>query len=207
MKTIYRIALAAVIFLTSNVNLKAMTVVVNVEDFEFNPGDFVINLGDSVKFMWDNSAGIHSTTSTTIPAGAAPWDQPISSINPVFIYVPTVSGSYHYNCSTHPSLMIGQFTVMPSSGINDLPTLAFLSLNVTNPIINELNIIYDLSQTTTLSIKMFNVDGKVVYSFVSATQVPGKYAQSFALSNLSKGTYLVILETKDVVLSKKVLLQ
>ncbi len=69
-----------------------------------------LSLGDTVVWIWDN--GLHTTTSTTIPAGATPWDEVISSSSPSYMYVPTVPGIYNYKCIPHESMgMTGSFTV------------------------------------------------------------------------------------------------
>lgn len=70
-----------------------------------------IELGDTIKWEWDN--GSHTTTSTTIPAGATAWDEPINSGSTTFIYVPSVAGTYNYKCTPHQAMgMVGSFTVI-----------------------------------------------------------------------------------------------
>ncbi|OFY83068.1 MAG: hypothetical protein A3F72_18920 [Bacteroidetes bacterium RIFCSPLOWO2_12_FULL_35_15] len=208
MKTVYKIFIAIVLIFSCNLNFKASTILINVEDFEFNPGDFTINIGDTIKWAWDNSAGMHTTASTSIPAGALPWDQEISSLNPVFTYIPTIAGSYSYICSQHFSTgMFGHFTVLPASGIIEKWSGASFELNITNPVIEEFQLVYNIPETTLLKIRMFNILGEAIYSFVSTAQVAGKYSHTYMLPSLSKGMYLITLETKDRVLSKKVLLQ
>lgn len=73
-----------------------------------------IQLGDTIKWEWDN--GSHTTTSTTIPAGAASWDEAINSTSTSFIYVPSVTGTYDYKCIPHQAMgMVGSFTVICNS--------------------------------------------------------------------------------------------
>ncbi|MEI7801668.1 MAG: hypothetical protein WCI97_03375, partial [Bacteroidota bacterium] len=67
-----------------------------------------MNLGDTVKWVW--VSGTHTTTSTSIPAGATAWDHNMSSSSTSFIYVPNVSGTYNYHCSIHTT-MLGSFVV------------------------------------------------------------------------------------------------
>lgn len=89
----------------------ATTQIVNVQNFSFAPSSFTINLGDTVKWVW--ISGVHTTTSTTIPSGAANWNHDInpSPANNSFIYVPSVAGTYNYLCDIHPAQMPGSFTV------------------------------------------------------------------------------------------------
>lgn len=109
-------------FLILAFNSFSFTQIVNVANTVFSPGNFTINLGDSVKWVW--VSGSHTTTSTTIPAGATAWNSTISQNITSFTYVPNVIGTYNYHCTIHPT-MIGQFTVAcptPSvSIINPVP--------------------------------------------------------------------------------------
>lgn len=85
---------------------------VNVQNFSFSPSSFSMNLGDTVE--WVLVFGEHTTTSTTIPAGAAVWNNPINAANQSFKYVPTVAGTYNYRCNIHPT-MLASFTVVCST--------------------------------------------------------------------------------------------
>jgi trimeric autotransporter adhesin len=82
----------------------------------FSPSSFSMNLGDTVQ--WVLGSGYHTTTSTTIPSGAAPWDYAfVPSTDTVFSYVPADTGTYNYNCTYHSGLgMAGSFRVGPSAG-------------------------------------------------------------------------------------------
>src|SRR5271169_2261815 len=77
----------------------SFTQIVTVQNHVFTPASFTINLGDTVKWTWLN--GSHTTTSLTIPAGAATWDHPINTSSKSFIYVPSVAGVYNYKCTPH----------------------------------------------------------------------------------------------------------
>ena len=67
--------LFVIIFLHVFFSLSATEFTVQVSNFQFTPSALTISLGDVVKFVWVN--GSHTTTSATIPAGAASWDKPI----------------------------------------------------------------------------------------------------------------------------------
>jgi plastocyanin len=83
--------------------------VVNVQNFQFSPTNFTAAVGDIVRFTWID--GSHTTTSQTVPAGAAGWDEPITSANTSFDYVITTPGDYTYWCTPHAPEMNGSFTV------------------------------------------------------------------------------------------------
>lgn len=103
--------LPVIILLATAHQASATKVTVNVQNFTFSPASFSINIGDTVMWNWIN--GTHTTTSLTIPAGAAAWDQPISISSKTYIYVPSVVGTYNYKCTPHftPQGMQANFTV------------------------------------------------------------------------------------------------
>jgi plastocyanin len=89
----------------------SFTQIVNVKNFSFSPVSFTINIGDTIR--WVYVSGTHTTTSLTIPAGAAAWDHPINSSSTSFTYVPTKTGTYNYKCTFHFAMgMQGDFTVV-----------------------------------------------------------------------------------------------
>ena len=89
----------------------SFTQIVNVKNFTFTPASFTINIGDTIR--WVYVSGSHTTTSLTIPAGAAAWDHPINSSNTSFTYIPAKAGVYNYKCTFHFAMgMKGSFTVV-----------------------------------------------------------------------------------------------
>jgi plastocyanin len=108
------IALLVMIFSLSGFSTKW---VVTVADFQFAPSSISnVNVGDTIRWVW--VSGVHTTTSTSIPAGALTWDQPIDATNTFYEYHATVTGIYNYYCMHHPTTMIASFTV-----IGTTPTL------------------------------------------------------------------------------------
>jgi len=87
------------------------TVYVNVMDTFFDPSDFTVQPGDFVK--WTLMQGSHTTTSNTIPSGAASWDYTFTGVGDSFVYEVTETGSYNYECLIHPG-MNGSFSTVAS---------------------------------------------------------------------------------------------
>jgi plastocyanin len=87
----------------------ATTHVVTVQNFSFTPATFTAVVGDTVEWEW--VAGTHTTTSLTIPGGAATWNNNITSSATTFKYKVTVAGTYNYWCAIHQTMMEGSFTV------------------------------------------------------------------------------------------------
>jgi len=85
------------------------THIVNAGGTSFSPNSVSAKVGDTIKFVW--SSGTHTTTSTSVPTGAATWDSPLTSSNTSFIYIITVAGTYNFKCTIHASMgMTGSFT-------------------------------------------------------------------------------------------------
>ena len=82
---------------------------VQVSNFQFSPASVNAVLGDTIKWVYVN--GFHTTTSTTIPAGATVWDAKMQSPGATFLYKLTVQGTYNYECTVHPTVMQGAIVV------------------------------------------------------------------------------------------------
>jgi len=84
---------------------------VHVGNYYFNPTALSVNVGDTMRWVWDN--GSHTTTSSSIPAGATAWDHPINSSNTFYEYHITVAGTYNYVCTPHAGMgMVASFTAI-----------------------------------------------------------------------------------------------
>jgi len=98
-------------------NANATKHVVTVQNFSFTPSSLTINLGDTMEWTFVN--GTHTTSSTTIPAGATIWSNSIDAAHLKFDYVPAVTGTYNYHCNIHPTTMIASFTVVcPAASVS-----------------------------------------------------------------------------------------
>jgi len=208
MKKISTLCISALMLTFWSFKTNATTVIVNVEDFEFDPAIFTINVGDQVMWMWDNSAGQHTTTSTTIPAGAASWDEVIGQNSQMFTYTATVPGSYDYVCLYHQSMgMIGHFTVNGTTGIAGIPTAPSLFIKGSNPATKELVINYGVPLNSKLNLEMFDILGKPVRTFILSEKPAGTYTETYSVADLKKGIYILQLEASNVKTTSKIIIQ
>ncbi len=82
---------------------------IEVKDNAFSPADLTACSGDTIK--WVLTQGTHTTSSDSIPAGAASWDQLLMSGGvTTYTLVLTTVGDYDYYCKVHPS-MVGRIVV------------------------------------------------------------------------------------------------
>jgi plastocyanin len=95
--------------------------VVNVQNFSFTPASIPnVQLGDTIRWVW--LSGSHTTTSTTIPSGAATWDSPLNSSNTSFEYKVVVAGTFNYKCTPHASMgMTGSFSTASAATLSVAP--------------------------------------------------------------------------------------
>lgn len=84
------------ICMLTSIGVQATTWNVQVEDFQFSPASLNVKVGDVIHWVW--ASGFHTTTSLTIPAGAAPWVEGISTTSKTFDYTVTTIGTYNYQC-------------------------------------------------------------------------------------------------------------
>lgn len=102
--------LAAVLAIASVSAASAATIRVRVQDFKFQRASITAHVGDVVIWQWVN--GMHTTTSTSVPAGARTWNSPIDSTHTQFRYRIQVAGTYQYQCNFHFAQgMVGTITV------------------------------------------------------------------------------------------------
>jgi|SRR6185312_10156318 len=105
--------LAALSFFIYPSRVKSTIIYIRVENYAFSPSSVVCNVGDTVKWEW--VAGTHTTTSTSVPAGAATWSQAMNSNSTTFMYKVLIPGMYNYQCNFHFAMgMVGTISASPS---------------------------------------------------------------------------------------------
>ena len=198
--TLFLTAMLAGIFYSN-----AAIFTVSVGHLLFTPSDFTVNTGDTILWTW--TEGSHTTTSTQIPGGAMGWDEAINDNSPVFVYVPVIAGSYNYVCSPHASMgMTGHFTVINTSGITE-NLLEGATLNSALLGNDELLVKYNLPSSSVVSVRLYNLIGNVVSTFMSDVRMPaGAYEEKYALPSLRSGIYMLQLQTSEGALTKRILI-
>lgn len=158
-------------------------------DFTFNPSSLTgVHVGDTVMWMW--VSGAHTTTSVSIPAGAAPWDAMITSSTTSFSYKVTVAGTYNYKCTPHAPNMSGSFVALPATGVGGVKEdqLAVFP----NPASSMLQVKFS-DKAINATVQLFNTSGAVVFSarYVNAQDA------TIDLRNQPAGIYYVRVNTAD----------
>lgn len=110
-----KILLFSLIF-AINLPVSATVHKIRVSNFQFSPKRVNAVAGDTILFVY--KIGFHTTTSTTIPVGAAPWDSPMDVNTTRFSYVVNIPGTYNYICLPHAAEMQGVIRVFANKPAN-----------------------------------------------------------------------------------------
>jgi hypothetical protein len=101
----------------------------------------------------------------------------------------------------------GATSVEPEDITETLPTDFNLHQNFPNPFNPSTTIRFDVPQSSLVSLKVYNLLGEVVATIVDGENLSqGSYQVTWDSQNLASGIYLYQLETKDVTVSKKMIL-
>lgn len=182
---------------------------VNTSDFVFTPANLPnVFVGDTIKWVWISGMH-HTTTSATIPGGAAAWDAPLHSSSTTFSYVVTVPGNYSYVCTPHQPSMAGTFiaNVVGITPIGtEVPAKFSLSQNYPNPFNPVTDIKFDIAKSSFVKLTVMNILGQEVETLVNEQMTAGSYKYDWNASALPSGIYFYMLEADGFVDTKKMML-
>lgn len=189
-KLLFRSALSllsALFFL----NAQAAIHVVQVLGGSFSPNTMSVNVGDTVR--WTFTGGSHTTTSTSVPGGAATWDSPINSGTTSFDYKVTVAGTYNYKCTPHN--FTGIITASSVTGIQNVFEAAIITSLYPNPFTNELFIEQGNENPEYTQISISDILGKQIKNIdINALPAISSDKRRIDVSELPKGIYFVTLK-------------
>jgi plastocyanin len=98
-------------FVFTPVKTNATIHTIQVADNFFNPATQNATVGDTILFQWVGPVRPHTATSTSVPGGAAAFDEQINSGSQTYSYVLTAIGTYDYECLFHAPGMAGTINV------------------------------------------------------------------------------------------------
>jgi hypothetical protein len=87
-----------------------------------------------------------------------------------------------------------------------VPNDMILYQNYPNPFNPSTNISFYLPRTSNVKLKVVNILGETVEALISDELSSGIHSVSFDGRNLASGVYLIILESSQLMLSRKILL-
>lgn len=161
---------------------------VNVSNNSFTPSNLThVIADDTIQWVW--VAGTHTTTSTSIPAGAATWDSPITLDSNVYIYIPRVNGTFHYQCTPHAATMKGSFVVSGASGISSGTEIPQVTL-FPNPFTDYVNIRMSGTSRWLKSLNIYSMKGELI-RVVNYGKGLLQEAVAIDLKDLAPGVYMI----------------
>jgi plastocyanin len=207
MKLFLRFACALLLVLWLN-SANATIHTISVADFAFTPNtNATVVVGDTIR--WVHAGGTHTTTSTSLPSGAAPWDSPITAANPQFDYKVTVAGSYGYRCDVHPTSMTGTFTATAASAIGDLNANAISLRSYPNPATEAVVVEFNLPTGQKVGITATDLAGRSIELTSPAFQAAGNVRLFVPLANrgLAPGMYTLCVRGEGLNATQRVVVQ
>ena len=192
---LYKIFLAGVLL---SYRAEAITHVVTASDFSFAPTSLTIQLGDTIRWDWLN--GMHTTTSTTIPTGAATWNANLNSASTSFTYVPTVQGQYNYVCTPHSTMgMTASFVV---AGSLTVPSTVSNKVSAgPNPASSFIKI---QSESEDLQVSLRDISGRSVALPELSTN---KTERLYSTGHIAAGLYLLFVKVDGAESVQKIVIE
>lgn len=195
----------ALLFSLLSLQSVAVTHVISQNGFAFSPIGLSCNVGDVIRWEW--SSGSHTTSSASIPQGAAPWDSDLDDGTPFFEYNIEIAGTYTYFCALHVnSNMVGAFQASAPATIK-----TYVNTNRDMTVGMEmgsktLHIRLDGGESVNGAIKIYDITGKV-----AATVFEGNFGSEEKLyqydgNALGRGLYFVRFENGSKVITRKIML-
>ncbi len=158
----------------------------NLDTFYFQiPGSVI---GTTVQYYFAaQDIALPNALQATLPSGG-------SGINPPGTTAPSTSFQF----------VVGTTSI---SGIgSDVPKEFRLFNNYPNPFNPSTEIRYDLPRATQVSLKIYDINGRLVKELVSGMQITGSYTAKFNADGLSSGIYFYTLTAGDFKAVNKMML-
>lgn len=206
--------LSATLLLLISITATAHSTVVNVNatsSLTFSPQTVNVFVGDTIK--WTRTGGSHTTTCdgqtfTSRPAGALPWNAPLTSVSPTFTYVIQVAGTYNYICEPHAPDMSGVInaTVSGIVQLNEIAAGYGISQNYPNPFNPETNIKFSIPVSSFVTLKVYNNTGKEIATLVNEKLASASYEINWNASDLNSGIYFYRIQAGEFIQTRKMML-
>lgn len=173
--------------------------------FTFSPNAVEVNVGDIIHFMYGN--GVHTTTSLSVPAGAATWDAPLDAGNTSFEYEVVVAGNYGYHCAFHPN-MVGAFTATAPNSVEPVLTSDEAATFTAGVDFNthSLHVALNNFNPENAVLRLLDITGKEAAVLLNTQLGMGEQTYHFDMNGRIAGIYFLRLEQSGKIVTRKILL-
>ena len=151
-----------------------------------------LTAGSGSKLVGSNKYMTQSSPQTTNPGvWTFSWKAPTAGTGAVTFYGALVAGFSHVFTT---SLTVQESTV----GINEI-VKSFDNLDIyPNPLVDRINITYNVNKSSFVKANIFSYDGKIVANLINEYHAAGNYKKSFSLpEQMMNGLYFVRIEDGD----------
>ena len=174
----------------------------------FSPATITINQGDSVNFTLDVSHNAVEVSQTVWNANGTTSNNGFSEPFGGGTVLPSklAVGTHYYVCVPHASFgMKGKIIVQAVSGLDE--TLNENNVSIyPNPIVDQLSVRVNLTGTTHIEVKLYDIQGKLVTILLPKTTVSGMFLQTFEVPNeMAPGVYFVRMNLGNSTTFRKVI--
>lgn len=205
MKKIYLILFTCIAFFGT----KATTFSVNIVGNSYSPALTTCAVGDLVIIQ---AAGSHPTAqvdqSTWNANGSTPMPGGWGSNTTTFTFTAVSTGTIYFVCQNHVGLGMKGMIVVNATSIAETAANFLNNYNLfPNPATSNVKVSFGLNETSTVNIKLFNVAGQEVKTFVSDLNLnSGNYEYNFELpQSIGSGNYFIEVSSGNRKTTKKLL--
>ncbi|MGA9406810.1 MAG: T9SS type A sorting domain-containing protein [Bacteroidota bacterium] len=138
--------------------------------------------------------------------GGVNWYSADNGLTDSTIISVNVDQQGHFYAGTENGLFMSTGTPTRVDGKNEAPSSFSLFQNYPNPFNPATVIRYQLSVNSLVTLKVYDVLGRVVKTLIEERQAPGTHSITFDASSLSSGVYLYRLAAGNFVDAKKMIL-
>jgi plastocyanin len=199
-----------VLLATTGISFSTTHTITN-SGFSFSPSSITINIGDTVKFVFESIHNAREVNQATWNANGTTsnggFDLPLGGGTVVL----TQAGIHYYVCIFHVSLgMKGTITVNTVADVETTSeTIAddfVLMQNYPNPFNPATSIEFSLPKAGYVSLKVFNLLGEEIATLAAQEFKAGSYTANWNASGSPSGVYFYRLVAGSFVETKKLLL-
>ena len=191
--------LIAIFYLSLNGLLDAATLTVVNSNTTFSPDEIQINPGDTVIFNLGSQHNVVEVSEET-------WNANGNTSNGGFTLdfgggelVLNTPGTYYYVCEPHASLgMKGIIVVASVTAMSEIDKSTEFFINAyPNPLSDQLSLEFNITESTSLQIELFDITGHRVRYLVNNEYSPGFYTEISDVEDLKPGKYFIHYITKS----------
>jgi len=135
------------------------------------------------------------------------WTAPSSNVGDVTFYF--AGNASNFNGDEFGDYIYTGSQLVPynvSSGISDATKNSSLSV-YPMPVVDQFSVNYELKSTGVVNVNLYNLQGALVSKLSSKIMSSGNHTDNYFLpEQLSKGSYILSIETESKVITKKILI-